>query len=92
MSYRTITIRRIDVIGTIWMPAITAAMSYNLTPYDVENIGELTRENVEHWLMLNSGDFQSIEDFRVDIEDFESDWAKEESECIFSDCMYGTDY
>jgi hypothetical protein len=90
MSYYTVTVRRIDVIGKIWQPGIgTCAMSYELRDYDVENIGEFTRENVQLWLDSNSGDFQSISDFRADIADFFSDWEDEESEGIFNDCMFG---
>lgn len=88
MSYRTITINQIEVIGTIWMPASTCAMTYKLTAHDIENIGELTRENVQKWLDTHSGDFQSIEDFHADIGDFDSPWEHEESECTFNDCMF----
>lgn len=91
MRYQTCK-SSIQVIGKIWMPAVTA-YEYPLSSYDLENIGELTRENCEAWLATHSGDFQSIEDFRVDIStrngvDFVSEWANEESEFIFSDCMY----
>ncbi len=89
MSYYTVTVREINVIGTIWMPAVTAATTIKLSSYDVENIGELNRENVEDWLNCHSGDFQSIQDFRADIADFQSDWQSEDSECIFIDCMFG---
>lgn len=93
MGYYTVEVRRIDVIGTIWLPPVTAAMSYDLSAYDVENLGELTRENVARWLETHSGDFQHVQDFRADIGPFFSDWEKgEESDCIFSDCMYPADY
>ena len=88
MSYRTITINQIEVIGTIWMPASTCAMTYKLTAHDIENIGELTRENVQKWLDTHSGDFQSIADFHADIGDFDSPWEHEESELTFNDCMF----
>lgn len=89
MSYRTITINQIQVIGRIWMPyGAVCAQCIDLTAYDIENIGELTRDNVEQWLMCHSGDFSSIIDFRADIGDFLSEWADEESECTYSDCMY----
>jgi len=83
----------IQVIGKIWMPAgATCAMAYPLGEYELGNIGELTRENCASWLRTNSGDFQHIEDFRVDIshkgEDFVSEWVDEESELTFNDCMY----
>ena len=89
MSYYTVEVNRNDVIGNIWQPGIgTCAMSYSLREYDIENIGELTRENVDLWLAKNTGDFQSIDDFRADIGKYLSDWQSEESEFIFGDCMY----
>jgi hypothetical protein len=79
----------VQVIGKIWMPSVTCAMEYPLRPYDIENIGELTRENVEFWLLKNAGDFQSIEDFRFSVGDFDSGWRNEESEITYNDCVYG---
>ncbi len=88
MSHYMVTINEIQVIGDIWQPgAGTCAMTYSLRSYDLENIGELTRDNVDRWLTCNSGDFQSIEDFRADIGDWESPWESEESEYTFFDCM-----
>ncbi len=82
--------RIIEVIGKIWMPVKTCAMVYNLlTANDIENIGELTRENVSNWLDTNSGDFQYIIDFHASIDDFDFPWEKEESESIFHDCING---
>lgn len=86
----------IQVIGKIWMPAITCAQDIELRQYDIDNMknedGEIDRESVESWLGTNTGDFQNIEDFRADIEDGEKniiiDWEVEESEYIYSDCMY----
>lgn len=79
----------VQVVGTIWLPATTAAMEYTLTPHDVENIGEPTRDNVQDWLDSHVGDFQSIADFRASIGDVEIDWAEEESEFIYNDCVFG---
>ncbi|KKK96390.1 hypothetical protein LCGC14_2663190, partial [marine sediment metagenome] len=62
-----------------------------LSPYDVENIGEFTRENVEGWLHKNAGDFQSIEDFFATVGDKEIPWAKEENEFAYSDAVYGNE-
>lgn len=78
----------IEVIGRIWMPATVAAQTINLSVYDLGNIGELTRDNVESWLATHSGDFQGVDDFHASIGTWESPWASEESECTFSDCMY----
>jgi hypothetical protein len=86
----------VQVIGHIWMPAVTAAMEYQLSSYDVENArdenGLLTRESVSDWLARNAGDFQSVADFRADLADGDRDvvieWSDEESELTYSDCMY----
>lgn len=94
MSYITVAIRRVDVIGRIWQPLSgVCAMSFNLTMNDVQDIrgsgdGQLTRDGVRLWLSSNAGDFQSIQDFRADTEDFLSDWADPNSEYAFLDCMY----
>jgi hypothetical protein len=63
----------IDVIGRIWLPSVKAGRRITLSAYDVENAkdddGQLTRESVEHWLCLHTGDFQSIIDFTASLED-----------------------
>lgn len=82
------------VLGNIWMPAhIVCAQVIQLSDYDLRNIEELggfTRDNVEHWLCLNAGDFSNIIDFHADKNgEVVIDWAKgEESEILFSDTMY----
>ena len=81
----------VRVWGYIWMPNTLAAYEYTLTSYDVENIGEFTRENVEGWLHKNAGDFQSIEDFYATVGDKEIPWAKEENEFAYSDAVYGNE-
>ena len=84
----TVKRNRIDVIGQIWQPGIgTCAMTYNLSSYDIDNIGETTRDNVEHWLSLKSGDFQSIDDFHAVVGETEIPWSSEEGEFTFQDCM-----
>ena len=89
MSYMTITINRIDVIGYIWMPNnVICAMSRDLTAYDIENIGELTRDNIRLWIDKNFGDFSQVTDFRADIGDFLSEWEHEESDFTYDDCMF----
>jgi hypothetical protein len=86
------TTGRIDVIGTIWMPAVTAATSYTLSSYDIENMrgddGKIARREIQAWLDTHAGDFQSIEDFDATIEDARYGWANEESEFTFMDCMF----
>ena len=90
----------IDVIGKIWMPPVTCAMRYDLDDWAVRRIFDeapedpYNREAVESYLMMHSGDFQSIQDFRYTISDAQGrdadgDWKDEESDCIFSECMYG---
>jgi hypothetical protein len=83
----------IRVVGVIWWPAVTCAKDYELDSHDIGNIEKpVTRDTVERWLMLHSGDFQSITDFEADLEiDGETvliPWADEESECTYSDCMF----
>lgn len=98
MSYYTVTVRRIDVLGYIWMPSTLAATQISVSTYDVENMlgyaehqtgkRELTRDAITHWLSLNAGDFSSIVDFHADIADFDSPWQNEENEMQFADCMW----
>ncbi len=88
----------IKMIGQIWMPATVAAMRRDLSAYDIANIQgyaehltgdtQLTREAVEHWLALNSGDFQGVDDFNAVIGAAEFPWLNDESECTFLDCMF----
>ena len=82
----------IDMVGVIWMPAITCAQRIDLKSSDIENIGEATRENVEQWLALHSGDFQSITDFHAVVGETEILWKHEENEWVFDDCMYGEQF
>ena len=80
----------IDVVGGIWMPyGSRCAMRYDLHSYELECIGKPTRKNVERWIGTHTGDFSSIEDYRAVIGEKEFKWKKEESECIFNDCVYG---
>ena len=92
MKY-TVTKQRIEYIGQTWMPSITAAMVADLSPYDMANLGDPTdRDDVEHWLMLHSGDFQNVTDFRADFDvdgkHIVHEWMHEESEFMFADCMF----
>lgn len=88
----------VDVIGEIWMPRVVCAQRKDLSSYDVANIkaydeeGQVTRESVEQWLAVNSGDFSCVKDFSASVEDgdqtIDISWAEEESECTFVDCMF----
>jgi hypothetical protein len=90
------TVRKsvIRVIGQIWMPATTAATTYELDSYAVGNArddeGRITRESVQRWLDTHAGDFQSVTDFEASIEDGDTTvdipWADEDSELTFGDC------
>lgn len=86
----------VQVIGAIWMPAITCAMEYPLADYDLETMrdeesGEITREDIEQWLTTHSGDFQGIDDFRASIGETEYPWTHEESEWTYNECVYGNE-
>lgn len=85
------------ILGTLWMPGITASMIKELDTYDVGNIKEhgagiVNREAVERWLLTHSGDFQNVIDFSASIEDGENTidipWSKEENEFEFNDTQY----
>jgi hypothetical protein len=91
--YRMERVRRayIEVVGHIWMPPIQAATAYNLSDYDLENIGEFNHDNVERWLCTHAGDFQYVTDFHAVCGTTEISWATEESELQFSDCMFPPD-
>lgn len=95
----------IDVIGTIWMPAVTAATRYTVSQYDLANMTDdgtpgrppaITRESVSDWLDRHSGDFQCVDDFRADLEtdsgNVTIEWFSEESEYTFNDCMFPEEY
>lgn len=88
----------IECIGPLWMGGM-AAKRIDLSSYDLENIlayaeslhgkREFTREAVEHWLSLNEGDFQGVDDFAAYITDApDMTWRDEESECTYNDCMF----
>lgn len=88
----TVTVQIIDVIGELWMGG-KAVLQKELSAYDMENIGDPTkRDDVELWLLRNSGDFQRVIDFRADFtignENIIHDFAKETSEELYNDCMF----
>jgi hypothetical protein len=78
----------VEVLGTIWMPMTTAGTRYELSNYDLENIGEFTRENVDQWLGTHAGDFSSVKDFHAVCGEQEIPWESEENELEYCDCMY----
>ena len=92
----TITKNIVQIIGKIWMPSATCGDEITLSEYDMKNAtnqdGTIDRESVEQWLMLHSGDFSYVIDFRADLEiNGETvifDWNSNDSELIFHDCMF----
>ena len=79
----------VNVVGYIWIASgIKCAHTYNLSSYDVRNIGEFTRENVELWLATHAGDFREILDFEATVGNEWIKWADEENEMVFNDCMF----
>ena len=89
----------IQMVGTIWMPYTTAAMDKPLDTFNIQSIESIsrelfdsesiTREAIEYWLSLNSGDFRGIDDFYASINGEEFPWENEESELTYFDCMHG---
>jgi len=85
----------VDVVGRIWMPAVVCSLRKELSSYDLENMrdddGAITRDSLEQWLCMNTGDFQSIIDFSASIEDggttINIPWATEEGECQYLDTL-----
>jgi len=96
MRYTTVA-SVIQVVGKIWMPAITAAMDYTVRPDDLrDGNGKITRESIDNHVCMISGDFQSIYDWRADIstddgEDIVIDWRTEDGEMKYNDCMFGNE-
>jgi hypothetical protein len=79
----------VQVLGKIWMPpTAVCGYEYPLRKYDIDNIGEFTRENVEQWLAANAGDFSQIIDFYATVGDKEIPWAKEDSESRYCDILF----
>lgn len=76
------------ILGYIWMPNCMATMERTLSTYDIENIGEFTRENVEQWLACNAGDFQQVVDFYATVGDKEIPWANEDNEMAYNDLTF----
>lgn len=93
----TVVVSKVQVIGKIWMPPVLSAMEYTVSNSDIENMkdektGDISRSAVERWVMLHTGDFQSIEDWRAELEVGDEtliwDWEKEDSEMKYNDCMF----
>ena len=93
MSYYTVTVKEIEVLGYIWMPRVLCSQVIKLNNYDIENIkdcgnGAITRDGVEDWLGCHAGDFSEIVDFHADIADVEIPWESEDNEIEFMTINY----
>ena len=102
MRYTTVK-SQVHILGEIWMPRAVCAQTKTLSDYDIGNIrgiaglgtrGPITRDRVEYWLMLNSGDFSHVIDFRAELEDVPErgqtlvfDWADPDNELRYADCF-----
>lgn len=84
-TMRRVRVAYVLILGKLWMPMATATMRIDLRDYDLENIGEFTRENVEQWLMTHSGDFSSVTDFYAVCGNVEIPWSSEENEMAYYD-------
>ena len=92
----------VRIIGLGWY-GNTCAMCKELSGYDVGNLEdsglreglskEETRNVIEGWLAMNTGDFQEILDFEADIELGDGgnvllEWTKEDSESEYFEAVY----
>lgn len=75
------TVRKsfVEVVGTIWMPAVTCSLRIDLGQWEIDQIADRLdhpdsidpaawREALDDWLTTHSGDFQSVDDFAASIE------------------------
>ncbi len=88
-AMRRVRVAYVEILGEIWMPyGARATLEKQLRDYDLENIGEFTRENVARWLDVNAGDFSRVIDFSAACGDVEIPWAEEENGFAYSDITY----
>jgi hypothetical protein len=95
------TVRKsiVEVVGELWMPSTNAATTITMSEYDIENArddeGKLTRESLENWLGMHTGDFSRVIDFHASIEDGDTTvdipWGSEEGEFAYYDCFPSED-
>ena len=64
-----------------------ASIHKDLSDYDLGNIGEFTRDNVEQWLTSHSGDFQEVIDFTAVCGKEEIPWSSEDNEMTYLDTI-----
>lgn len=89
-AMRRVRIAYVIILGKMWMGG-TASLHKDLSDYDLGNIGEFNRENVEQWLTSNSGDFSSVTDFTARCGDVEIEWSSEENEMAYCDTLPSDD-
>lgn len=95
MTRYTVRKSYIDVLGYIWLPRVLCSLRIPCDSYAIEQMrdddGNITRESIEDWLTMHSGDFQSVEDFSASIEDGDNTidipWSSEENECAYLDTL-----
>jgi len=91
-TMRRVRVAYVIILGKLWMPMADASMTKDLSDYDLGNIGEFTRENVEQWLTSNSGDFSSVTDFTACCGDIEIPWENEDNEMAYYDTISEPDF
>lgn len=93
MRYQ-VSVSYVDVLGYIWMPHGLGSQRLKLSAYDLDNIqndGAITREDVEQWLTMHTGDFSNVVDFNASIEwngeTLDFPWTTEDNEMAYCDTL-----
>ena len=85
---RRVRVAYVIILGGIWSPmGAVCSLEKRLSDYDLENIGEFTRDNVEQWLTCNSGDFSHVIDFTAACGLTEIPWSSEDNEMAYLDTI-----
>jgi hypothetical protein len=84
---RPVRVAYVTVLGKLWMPTCDASTEIKLSDYDLENIGEFNRENVEQWLMTHTGDFSQVIDFTATCGEIEIPWSSEDNEIRYLETL-----
>ncbi len=95
MARYTVRESYIDVLGYIWMPHALCSLHIDVSAYDLSNMtdteGHVTRESVEQWLTMHSGDFSEVVDFSASLEvgdeTLDFPWSSEETEMQYLDTI-----
>lgn len=93
MRYQ-VSVSYVDVLGRIWMPQALCSQRITLSAYDLDNMqndGAITREDVEQWLAMHTGDFSNVIDFNASIEwngeTLDFPWTSEDNEMAYCDTL-----